>query len=102
MPVTLTAGLVRTALSQIGDLSAALSARLTNIPDDEAVADDILTDIAMADPALAPAIALAEALAPVVIEAVAWAVANNRSALPGAQLNPAIFGGTNENPARGR
>lgn len=94
---TLTAALIKSALSQVGDVAAALNAGLTDIADDETVAVDILTDVAQLDPALAPQVAIASALVPIV----AWVIQNNQSAKPGAQLPP-FAGGDNSNPARGR
>jgi hypothetical protein len=96
--VTVSAALVKQALGQIVDLTVALQAKLLDVPDDEQLADDALSDFALADPELAPAVGLVETF---VIPGVAWVVENNQSTQPGAVMPPNAGGtagrGSDEN-----
>jgi hypothetical protein len=92
------ASALKLALSQVADVAALLRDGVSNIPDDEAVAGDVLADIALADPALAPAAAIVAGLIPI-IELV---VARNESALPGASIDKIAGGDNTTNSSRGR
>jgi hypothetical protein len=72
-----TAGEVQSALGQVGDLSAALSARLANVAADEQLAEDVLGDLASIGVPYAGALA---ALVPLFV----WIITHNESATPGA------------------
>lgn len=75
--MTITVGLVRQAIGQLGDLEAVWNMRLANLSDDETLADDVLSDMAIAG---VPWAATVEALLPIFM----LVLENNQSAEPGA------------------
>lgn len=91
MMIVLTAGIVRTALSQVGDLSAALSAKMLNLADDEVLAEDVLNDMASVG---VPYAAVAAALVPIL----GLIVENNTQARPGSQTPMPSSGGRGSLP----
>lgn len=74
--MTITVGLVRQAIGQLGDLEAVWNTRLANLSDDETLADDVLNDMARAG---VPWAATVDALLPIFV----LVLENNQSAEPG-------------------
>ena len=81
MTATISASELQQVVAALGDVTAALSADLENLPADQKVVLDAVQIAAMIDPALAPLVVIE----PLAAAIVAWVVANNKQGEPGSQ-----------------